>query len=290
MRKRIPRPEWLKIRLNSGDNFKFVNNLLEDLSLHTVCQEARCPNIYECFNNKTATFMILGSTCSRRCGFCSVEKGVLLPPDPDEPGKVARAIAQLGLEYAVITSVTRDDLEDEGAGQFVRTIEAIREANPGCAVELLIPDFNGNAALLERVLRAQPDVLGHNIETVPALYRRVRPQAGYDRSLEVLRVLARYRDAHAPGMKVKSGIMVGLGETDAQIRETMADIQRTGCDVMTIGQYLSPLSSSLPVERFYSPEEFLSLRRRGIEMGFKHVESGPLVRSSYHAKEQADNL
>lgn len=289
-RKPLPKPEWLKIRLTSGDNFKLVNGLLEDFSLHTVCQEARCPNIYECFNNKTATFMILGETCSRNCGFCSVGSGSPSRPDPDEPDNVARAAAKLGLDYVVITSVTRDDLEDEGSRQFARTVEAIRSLSPGCKVELLIPDFNGNRALLERVLHAGPDVLGHNIETVPDLYRRVRPQADYRRSLEVLRMAAAFRDRHSHGLKVKSGIMVGLGETTGQIVQTMADILHAGCDIMTLGQYLSPLAHSLPVERYYTPEEFLLFERRGREMGFKHVESGPLVRSSYHAKEQSNNL
>lgn len=289
MRNRRPlqKPEWLKIRLAAGGDFAMVNRLMEDLSLHTVCQEARCPNIHECFGNRTATFMILGNICSRNCGFCSVGPGRPSPPDPDEPDRVARAVARLGLDYVVITSVTRDDLADEGSEQFTRTIEALRRETPGCAVELLIPDFNGRLPLLEHVLHAGPDVLGHNIETVPALYRRVRPQADYRRSLAVLGAAAAFRDRHAHALRVKSGIMVGLGESMEQILETMQDIRLSGCDILTIGQYLSPLASSLPVERYYTPEEFGSLEERGRDMGFAHVESGPLVRSSYHAKEQA---
>jgi lipoic acid synthetase len=285
---RIRRPEWLKVRLESGENAALVRALVSDLSLHTVCQEARCPNIYECFARKTATFMICGGTCSRRCGFCSVETGSPLPLDPEEPGNTARAVEALGLDYAVVTSVTRDDLPDGGSLQFARTVDAVRDRVPRCTVELLIPDFQGSAVLLDNVLHARPDVLGHNIETVPYLYPRVRPAADYARSLRVLERAAAYRDERFPALRVKSGVMAGLGETSAQILQTMRDIRATGCDLMTIGQYLAPLKSSLPVERFYTPEEFREFARAGLEMGFTHVESGPLVRSSYRAKEQAE--
>lgn len=286
----LKKPDWLKIRLTSGENVNLVHGLLDDLSLHTVCQEARCPNIHECFNNRTATFMILGDVCSRNCGFCSVTPGRPAAPDPEEPSRVADAVGRLGLDYVVITSVTRDDLEDQGSRQFARTVEAVKSGSPACRVELLIPDFGGRRDLLEYVLQAEPDVLGHNIETVPALYRRVRPQADYERSLAVLSMAASFRERHARALRVKSGIMVGLGETFAQIVETMNDIRRTGCDIMTLGQYLSPLPDSLPVERYYDPAEFDSFREQGLAMGFRHVESGPLVRSSYHAREQADKL
>ncbi len=284
--KRAARPDWLKIRLKTGENFNMVNDLISRHSLNTVCQEARCPNIFECFSKKTATFMILGDTCTRHCGFCSVAKGAPLPPDPGEPSKVAEAVSSLELDYAVITSVDRDDLPDEGSMHFAKTIEAVRSRLPGCKVEVLIPDFNGNTRLLRNVLDARPEVLAHNVETVEHLYPRVRPVADFRQSLRILTASSAYRIDRKIDMKVKSGIMVGLGETMEQVLHTMNEISATGCDIMTVGQYLSPKKRALEVERFYTPEEFASIREKGLAMGFAHVESGPLVRSSYRAKEQ----
>ncbi|NIM18908.1 MAG: lipoyl synthase [Candidatus Latescibacteria bacterium] len=287
---RLRRPEWLKIALKTNEEFQQVNHLVSRLSLHTVCQEARCPNIYECWGQGTATFMILGDVCTRRCGFCSVTKGKPGPPDQEEPESIAEAVEKLNLDYAVLTSVDRDDLLDRGAGHFARTIRAINERVPSCKIEVLIPDFNGMRELLEIVLRAHPEVLAHNVETVKHLYRRVRPVAVYGQSLKILEESVRYREETSTRMSIKSGIMVGLGETMDQILETLKDIAYTGCDIMTIGQYLSPKKRALPVERFYTPAEFAFLRKEGLKYGFKHVESGPLVRSSYHAKHQEEKL
>ena len=282
------RPDWFKIRLRTNEEFRHVNELVSKLSLNTVCTEARCPNIYECWGQGTATFMILGDVCTRHCGFCSVAKGKPNPPDHREPDNVARAVADLGLDYVVLTSVDRDDLPDEGAGHWARTVLTVKQAVPGCKVELLIPDFNGNLDLLEVVLRARPYVLGHNVETSAHLYRRVRPVADYANSLKVLEHSALWRERDGIKMGVKSGIMVGLGETMEQVFDTMRDIVLTGCDVMTVGQYLPPKKNALPLDRYYSLEEFDEIREEGLNMGFKHVESGPLVRSSYNAKTQAE--
>jgi lipoic acid synthetase len=282
-KERIPRPEWLKISLKTTENFKKVGSLVSDHSLHTVCQEARCPNIYECWNQRTATFMILGDVCTRHCGFCSVKKGSPGPVDPEEPENVARAAEKMGVQFAVVTSVDRDDLPDEGAAHFADTIKAIRARLPHCKVEVLIPDFNGRRDLLEIVLEANPEVLAHNLETVKALYRRVRPVAVYDQSLRVIRDTVDYHEKHGLDIRTKCGIMVGLGETTGQVLETLKDIAATGCDIVTVGQYLSPKSNSLPVEKFYTPEEFEMLREKALEFGIKHAESAPLVRSSYHA-------
>jgi lipoic acid synthetase len=282
-RDRLPRPDWLKIKLKTGENFKEVGSLVTDHSLHTVCQEARCPNIYECWNQRTATFMILGDVCTRHCGFCSVKKGAPGPVDRDEPENLARAAEKMGVEYAVVTSVDRDDLTDQGASHFADTIRAIRARLPKCKVEVLIPDFNGRRDLLEIVLSARPEVLAHNLETVKALYRRVRPVAVYEQSLQVIRDGIDYRSARGLDIRTKCGIMVGLGETTDQVVETLADIAATGCDIVTVGQYLSPKANSLPVEKFYTPEEFLFFRDKALELGIKHAESAPLVRSSYHA-------
>ena len=282
-RERLPHPEWLKISLKTTENFKEVGLLLSDHSLHTVCQEARCPNIYECWNQRTATFMILGDVCTRHCGFCSVKKGAPGPVNREEPENVARAAEKMGVEYAVVTSVDRDDLADEGATHFADTIKAIRARVPGCKVEVLIPDFNGRRELLEIVLEARPEVLAHNLETVKALYRRVRPVAVYDQSLQVIRNTVDYRDTRGLDIRTKCGIMVGLGETTEQVLETLKNIAETGCDIVTIGQYLSPKTNSLPVEKFYTPKEFELLRQKALEFGIKHAESAPLVRSSYHA-------
>lgn len=289
-KERLPRPEWLKISLKTDENFKEVGGLISDNSLHTVCQEARCPNIYECWNQRTATFMILGDVCTRHCGFCSVKKGAPGPVNEDEPESVAAAAEKMGLNYAVVTSVDRDDLPDQGAGHFARTIEAIRNRIPRCGVEVLIPDFNGNRELLDVVLDARPEVLAHNLETARALYRRVRPVASYEQSLKVIRDTILYRGEHGVDIKTKCGIMVGLGETTEQLEETIKDIAATGCDIITIGQYLSPKRNALPVEKFYTPEEFEYLRKISLESGIKHAESGPLVRSSYHAHDAHSQL
>lgn len=286
LKDRLPKPEWLKIRLNMGDDFLEVRRMMSDLSLNTVCQEARCPNIYECWSNRTATFMIAGDVCTRRCGFCAVSKGEPKPLDAGEPAHVAEAVRKLNLQHAVITGVNRDDKSDGGAEHWAATIRAVREANPACKIEVLIPDFEGNDEALDIVLDAQPDVLNHNTETVPSLYTRVRPHARYfDWTMKLLRRAAERREREARGMLTKSGIMVGLGETTEQILDTMRDLREVDCDILTIGQYLQPAERRLPVERFYTPAEFAEFKRLGLEMGFRYVESGPLVRSSYHAHE-----
>jgi lipoic acid synthetase len=285
---RIKRPEWFKIKLRTDGEYRRVSSLVSKLSLNTVCTEARCPNIYECWSQGTATFMILGDVCTRHCGFCSVAKGEPGAPDPREPENVAEAIESLGLDYAVVTSVDRDDLPDEGASHWAQTVQAIKRRVPGCKVELLVPDFNGSKELLEVVLKARPDVLGHNVETVAHLYKRVRPVADYTNSLKMLEHAYLWREQNRVVMGVKCGIMVGLGETMEQILDTMRDIAATGCEIMTVGQYLPPKKNALPLERYYTPDEFAFIRDEGMSMGFKHLESGPLVRSSYHAKTQAE--
>jgi lipoic acid synthetase len=287
---RPPRPEWFKIRIKTNDEYRLVNRLVASLNLHTVCQEARCPNIYECWGQGTATFMILGDVCTRHCGFCSVAKGTPRAVDPLEPEHVAAAVERIGLQYAVITSVDRDDLPDEGAGHFARTIEAVRRRSPGCRVEVLIPDFNGRRDLVDVVLDARPDCLAHNIETVSHLYRRVRPVAVYENTLKVLEHAVLYRERRGLDIKVKCGIMVGLGETMDQLFDTLRDIVLTGCDILTVGQYLPPKKAALPLDRYYTPEEFAHIRAEGLALGFAHVESGPLVRSSYHARQQVDTI
>jgi lipoic acid synthetase len=285
---RPERPEWFKIRLRTNEEYRQVNHLVSSLNLHTVCQEARCPNIYECWGQGTATFMILGDVCTRHCGFCSVMKGRPGAPDAKEPENVAVAIESLKLKYAVITSVDRDDLPDEGAGHFAETIAAVRRRVPDCMIEVLIPDFNGKKELLDVVLDARPDCLAHNIETASHLYRRVRPVAVYENTLKVLENAVLYRDQRGIDMRVKCGIMVGLGETMEQLLDTLRDIANTGCDIMTVGQYLPPKKAALPLDRYYTPEEFAYIKSEGLKMGFKHIESGPLVRSSYHAKQQME--
>lgn len=249
-----------------------------------MCQEARCPNIGECFEDKTATFLILGDVCTRNCRFCAVAPGRPAPPDPDEAQRVAQAVAAMSLQYVVITSVTRDDLPDGGAGLFARAIAAIRDASPGTRIEVLIPDFQGRQESLETVMAARPSILSHNVETVPRLYPRVRPGAYYERSLELL------GRAAEGGMKAKSGLMLGLGEDEAEVLQALSDLRQQGCRILTLGQYLRPSPSHLPVERFYTPEEFQSWGQAARTMGFLHVESGPLVRSSYRAHRQADCL
>ncbi len=281
-----PRPDWLKIRVPAPEVVAEVESLIREQRLVTVCEEARCPNLHECWGvHRTATFMLMGEICTRHCGFCNVGKGRPGELDPDEPQRVAEAVARLGLRFAVVTSVNRDDLPDGGSAHFAATIRWIRTLSPACGVEVLIPDFRGDEAALRTVLEARPEVLNHNVETVPHLYRRVRPDADYRQSLEVLRRAADWRDLHAPAMRVKSGIMVGLGETPEQVLELMADWRRSRVDIATLGQYLPPSELHLPLHRFVEPAEFEMYRARGLEMGFRKVESAPLVRSSYHAGE-----
>jgi len=274
-----PRPGWLRAPAPVGGNYRDLKRLVEELKLHTVCESAACPNIGDCWNRLTATFMILGNVCTRRCGFCAVQKGAPLTVDYDEPRRVAEACAALGLKFAVITSVNRDDRKDGGAELFALTIRAIRERVPGCGVEVLVPDFQGSHAAMDLVLEASPDVLNHNTETVPRLYRQVRLGARYERSLDMLAYSKRAR----PGIPAKSGLMLGLGETIEEVLGVMRDLRAAGVDILTLGQYLRPSPKHLPILRYVPLEEFADLKRRGFEMGFGHVESGPLVRSSYHA-------
>jgi len=276
------KPDWLKVRLPGGAGYARIDRYHRQDGLHTVCRSASCPNQGECWTRGTATFMILGDRCTRTCSFCNVDADTPLPVMSDEPEKVAAAVSELGLRHAVITSVTRDDLSDGGAAHFARVTRAIRKRSPGCRIELLIPDLGGDHNALKTILDAEPDVLGHNIETVPRLYPRIRPEASYRRSLYLLEVA----HAYAAGIKCKSGIMVGLGETRDEITNVMNDLKRTGTSLLTIGQYLSPTRKHAPVERYLEPAEFDDLKREGMALGFCHVESGPLVRSSYHAEEQ----
>lgn len=278
-----PKPEWLKARAPVGENYHDLKRLARNLGLHTVCESAQCPNIGECWHHKTATFMMLGNLCTRRCGFCAVPKGRPEPIDFDEPRRVGEAVAALGLEHAVITSVNRDDDLVGGARVFAMVIEEIRRQAPGCRVEVLIPDFQGNREAIQIVVDARPEVLNHNIESVPRLYRVVRSGARYERTLELLR----YAKELNPGGITKSGVMVGLGEETSELLEVFRDLAGVGCDILTIGQYLRPSRDHLPMARLYTPREFAELKREALAMGFRHVESGPLVRSSYHAHEQA---
>jgi lipoyl synthase len=275
------RPDWLRAPAPVGDNYRDLKSLVERLRLHTVCESAACPNVGECWNHRTATFMILGNVCTRRCGFCAVGKGAPLAVDYDEPRRVAEAVDALGLRYAVITSVNRDDRKDGGAELFALTIAAIRERTPECKVEILIPDFQGSHAAMDVVLAARPDVLNHNIETVPRLYRQVRLGARFERSLDILL----YAKRSAPGIPTKSGMMLGLGETEPEVLDAMRGLRAHEVDILTLGQYLRPSPKHLPILRYLPREEFDRLRRAGLEMGFRHVEAGPLVRSSYHASE-----
>ena len=276
------RPPWLKVRFPAGGNYERIRVLMREQELNTVCEEARCPNIGDCWSRGTATFMILGDTCTRSCGFCAVKTGRPGTLDREEPRRVALAIQRLGLRHAVITSVNRDELADGGAGIFAETIEWSRRLSPDTTFEVLIPDFKGDWAALRTVLGARPEILNHNTETVPRLYSVVRPQARYERSLELLRT-ARELD---PGTLTKSGLMVGLGETSAELLTVFRDLRDSAVDILTVGQYLQPTPAHLPVARYWTPEEFEELKTAAIGMGFKHVESGPLVRSSYHAEEQ----
>lgn len=275
------KPPWLKRRLPTGPTYQKVKGLMHNDRLHTVCQEAKCPNIWECFSKRTATFLIMGSRCTRDCRFCSVSHGPLGPPDPDEPARVASAVQQMKLKYVVITSVTRDDLADGGAIFFAKTIREIHRLIPVAMVEVLIPDFQSNAEALQMVVDARPDVLNHNIETIPRLYPMVRPQANYHRSLELLN-RAHKNDAAMP---TKSGLMLGLGEYPDEIHTTLQDLINVGCRILTLGQYLQPSKDHLPVKRFIPPAEFEEWKDIALQMGFSEVASGPFVRSSYHAKE-----
>lgn len=278
------RPDWLRIRLQTSQSFGKIKGMMGQLKLHTVCEEARCPNIYECWSDGTATFMVMGDTCTRACGFCNVKTGRPDALDVQEPQHVAEAVQQMGLEHAVITSVDRDDLPDGGAAHIAETIRAVRRLNPDTKVEVLIPDFQGNWEALQLVLEARPDVLNHNTETVPRLYWRVRNRADYRQTLELLRRAGDFRKSHFPLMLTKSGIMLGLGESAQEVQETIVDIRAQGTDVLTVGQYMRPTMKHLPVERYWAPEEFQVLRDFALGLGFRYVESGPLVRSSYHAK------
>ena len=278
-----PRPDWLKVRFFGGENYQDLKRIMRSLDLHTVCESARCPNQGECWEHRTATFMILGDICTRACGFCAVPSGRPAgPPDADEPERVAQAVEQMRLRYAVVTSVNRDDQADGGSAIFARTIAAIRERVPDCRIEVLIPDLRGDWPALETVIAARPDVLNHNMETVPRLYHQVRRGAVYQRSLELLRRAKQL----APATPVKTGMMLGLGETREEVLETLAELAAQGVDILTLGQYLQPTREHLPVVRFVHPGEFAEYKRLGEQMGFRHVESGPLVRSSYHAFEQ----
>ncbi len=283
-KKQTKRPEWLKVKLPAGENYSEVYELMRKAELHTVCEEARCPNISECWNHRTATFMILGDTCTRSCGFCNVKLGIPNKVDWDEPRRVAESVKQLGLRHAVITSVNRDELYDGGASVFAETVRLIREKMPHCTVEILIPDFKGEEHAFEIIMKNPPDILNHNLETVKRLYHAVRPQAKYERSLEVLKWFKEQ------GLRTKSGIMVGIGENNEEVLDLMHDLRKVNCDILTIGQYLQPTKDHLPVDRFVTPEEFKMFEEEGLKMGFMAVESGPLVRSSYHADKHASDL
>jgi lipoic acid synthetase len=278
--KPLRRPEWLKAKIPSGETYAHLKKLIDGKNLHTVCEEARCPNMGECWNHGTATFMILGDVCTRSCGFCAVKTGKPTELDAQEPYRVAEAVKTMGVRHAVITSVNRDELFDGGAQIFAETIRQIRAIAPNTKVEVLIPDFKGDEFALNIVLDAFPDILNHNVETVPRLYLAVRPQANYERSLEVL------NRAKKRGFITKTGLMLGIGERTEEIIEVMKDLRKINCDIITLGQYLQPSKEHLPIDRYVHPDEFKMLKETGMNMGFKHVESGPLVRSSYHAEGQ----
>jgi lipoic acid synthetase len=272
------RPEWLKVRPPGGSEFANLRKMMRSKKLHTVCEEARCPNMAECWGAGTATFMILGDTCTRSCGFCAVKTGRPMTLDVEEPGRVAEAVADMDLKHIVITSVNRDELKDGGSEIFARTIIETREQSPQTSIEVLIPDFKGDLRALQNIIDARPEILNHNMETVPRLQRRVRPQAKYARSLLVL------EESKKQGLKTKTGLMLGLGETREEVIEVMHDLRKINCDILTLGQYLQPTKNHLPVDRYVHPDEFAEYKKIGMELGFGHVESGPLVRSSYHAE------
>ena len=284
--KNLKKPPWLKKRIPPYQDLLKVKSILAATDLHTVCEEARCPNLGECFSRGTATFLILGEVCTRNCGFCAVQHGNPAPPAEDEPNRIIRAVLEMGIRYAVITSVTRDDLPDGGASFFARTISAIREQDQGIKIEVLVPDFRGDLSSLETILRTSPDVLNHNVETIARLYPQVRPQADYKRSLDLLK---KSKELY-PHIHTKSGFMLGLGETQEEVLELLRDLRNTGCDFLTIGQYLQPRQDRLPVVRYVPPEEFDMYKKVGLEMGLKAVASGPFVRSSFHASELFENI
>lgn len=286
VRPRQPKPEWLKVKAPGSENYLRLKQLMRGLSLHTVCEEARCPNIGECWHHGTATFMILGDVCTRACGYCAVAHGKPATLDLEEPARVGNAVEVLALNYAVITSVDRDDLPDGGASIFAATIREARQRRPECRIEVLIPDFKGDEAALYTVLDAKPDVLNHNTETVPRLYRKARSGGRYPRTLELLQ----RSKAYAPGIPTKTGLMMGLGETHDEVVAVLRDLRGVGVDILTLGQYLRPSEAHLEMVRYYHPDEFAALKRIALDLGFGHVEAGPLVRSSYHAHEQADSL
>lgn len=283
---RLPKPKWLKVTANFGTGYRRVRGLLAEHELHSVCQEANCPNMGECFEAGTATFLILGHVCTRGCGFCDILKGKPQIHDLGEPERLAKAVAKLGLKHVVITSVTRDDLDDGGAAIFAQTVGKLRQHDPKIQIELLVPDFQGSKSALDQVLSSAPEVFNHNIETVPRLYKTVRPKMGYRRSLSILS----YAKGSGQVKLVKSGVFVGVGEREDEIKQTMRDIRDCGVDILTIGQYLSPSELHLPVEKYYHPDEFAMFKHWGYEMGFRHTESGPLVRSSYKASFQSADL
>lgn len=274
-------PEWIKVRAPGGDGFAATKRVVKELALHTVCEEAHCPNVAECWGHKTATFMLLGDVCTRNCGYCAVAHGRPVAVDPHEPGRVAEGVARLGLRHVVVTSVDRDDLPDGGAGHFAATAEAIKRRVPECAVEVLTPDFKGNLTALAQVVDSPIDIFNHNTETVPRLYRRARPGGKYERALELLDRAKRRR----PRLLTKTGLMLGLGEERGELVAVFRDLAAVGCDILTLGQYLQPSRQHLPVDRYVPPAEFVALREVALGIGFRHVESGPLVRSSYHAWE-----
>jgi len=285
-RPRLRKPPWLKRRIPSGATYHKVYRILQKSKLHTVCQEALCPNIGECFSSGTATFLILGDRCTRNCRFCAVAHGPIEPPDPEEPSRVAEAVQELGLRYVVVTSVTRDDLYDGGAEHFAKTIKEVKHRVPSARIEVLVPDFGGSNSALGTVVQARPDVINHNVETVPRLYSKARPGADYGRSLHLLKMVLEL----ASGIPTKSGLMLGLGESAEELRRVFGDLVEVGCQILTLGQYLQPSKDHLAVERFVPPEEFEQLREVALEMGFIAVASGPLVRSSYHAGELYEAL
>lgn len=280
----VPKPPWLRVRAPGGSNYIELKRLLRSRNLHTVCEEAHCPNIGECFENLTATFLILGDVCTRNCGYCAIRHGRPSRPDPGEPDSVADTIRALGLKHVVITSVDRDDLRDGGSAIFAATIRRVREVSDQCSIEVLIPDFQGSKDALENILEARPDILNHNTETVPRLYRVARPGGKYPRTLDLL------KRAASAGLVTKSGLMLGLGETEVELLDTVKDLRNVDCQILTLGQYLPPSKNHIPVARYYSPDEFTKLKQLGKSLGFRHVESGPLVRSSYHAWSQAQEL
>ena len=278
---RLRLPPWFKVRLQQGPDYQEIRQVVDRLGLHTICEEARCPNIWECWNNRTATFLILGDICTRRCQYCSVTTGKPLAVDREEPLRVAQAVQAMRLKHTVITSVNRDELNDGGASIFAETIRQVRQLNPSCTVEVLIPDFEGNHAALQTVADARPEILNHNIETVERLFSDIRPQGKYRRSIDLL------KRAKQMGMTTKSGLIIGMGETRDEIRTVMQDLRAVSCDILTIGQYLQPTRQHLSVTRFYHPDEFTAFKEEGRLLGFRHVEAGPLARSSYHAEQQA---